>query len=123
MDGGEVTVKKRFFFILISALLILQFSLCAFCADSQSPEYYEEYDNYAEFEQDYIDNHVAEQTVRSDFLSSRISVPAILIGAASGAVIAGLVLLRHLRAPQAQPYFRKPGAKSETVSENENLIG
>lgn len=112
---------KKILCIFFSLLCVFLFSLTATC--QQSEEYYEEYDNYSEFEEDYIDNYVVDTPTRKIPIISKFSFPIMFVGAAIGAGACYLMLRKFLYAPQAQPHIRKPKQKSETVFENDSLIG
>lgn len=112
-------VKKLFIFpVIFLSTFVLGFT--ALCAESGN-EYYEEYDNYEEFESQYINGYEEDTPLRSHPLLSKISAPALLIGAVTGACTALMLLKKYFLPPQAQPYFRKAEQKSETVYENDSL--
>lgn len=108
---------KKIFCMLSALLCAFLLSFTAYCQEAD--EFLEEYDNYEEFEEDYINNYVVDQT---DKKLPPVSVPALLIGAAAGAGASRLVLRKYLYAPQAQPHIRKPKTKSKTVLENDSLV-
>lgn len=108
-------MMKKLFYIPFVLLSLLG---CCFTAQAEDgAEYYEEFDNYEEFEQDYIDNYVVDKTASSNALADVISVPVLLIGAVLGAGAAYLLLHKFYGAPQAEPYFRTPKQTHQTVFE------
>lgn len=120
MDGGEYNMVKNLISVSVILLSIFALSFNAFCAEYGN-EYYEEYDNYEEFENDYVDNYVVDSELKTHPLLSKISFPMLFIGAAVGAGTTLILLKKYFSPPQAQPYFRKPSQKSEIISENDSL--
>ncbi len=105
--------------LVISLLLCIPLCFSA-SAEENGPEYFQEYDDYHEFEQDYIDSVVVDKIDRQKkFLKP--NVPALIIGAALGSGSVYIVLRNKLSPPKPDPYFRKPDAKHEITDKKDNF--
>lgn len=95
---------------------------CAFSAyaqDSSEAYYYNEYDDYYEMEQDYLDS-IVDQTVKPKNKIT-FSVPAMAIGATAGLAITYIVL-DIKSAVKPDPYFRKAEEKHEITNKADAKI-
>ncbi len=107
---------------------VLAFCMCmglnAFAADeadelnNADSEYLEEYDNYYQFEQDYLDS-VEEDLFLTKNGGKAISGSAMLAGAVVCAIGSYLFLRRKLNPPKAEPYFRHGDEKHKIVFEKD----
>ena len=116
-------VKK----ILIAVFCVLSALPFALCANAQTEvdngneeHYYDEYDDYYEMEQDYIDSEVVDKAPAKQ---SVIFVPAIVLGAAAGLGITYIVLNSVFAPPKPDPYFRKAEEKHKLVNKADTKIG
>lgn len=124
MDGGESAMVKKIFIAVFCVLSALPFVFCASAqteVDNEDEEhYYDEYDDYCEIEQDYIDSEIVD---KAHVKQSVIFVPALAIGAAAGLGITYIVLNAVFAPPKPDPYFRKAEEKHEIVNKDDTKIG
>ena len=124
MDGGENTMVKKFIFSVSAVFFALPLIFCASAQaeiqDGNEDYYYEEYDNYNEMEQDYIDSEVVDKASPKQ---SAVFIPAIILGAAAGLGVTHIVLKAVFSPPAPDPYFRKAEAKHEIVNKADTKIG
>ncbi len=106
------------FCILFSVPLI--FSSAAQAEAENEDYYYDEYDNYNEMEQDYINSEVVDKVPQKQ---SIIFVPAIILGAAAGFGVTYIVLNAVFAPPKPDPYFRKAEEKHKLVNKADTKIG
>lgn len=116
-------VKK----IIVSVFCVLSALPFVFCASAQTvvdnengEHYYDEYDDYYEMEQDYIDSEVVDKAPQKQ---SVIFIPAIILGAAAGCGVTYIVLNSVFAPPRPDPYFRKAEEKHEIVNKADTKIG
>ncbi|MBQ7102102.1 MAG: hypothetical protein IJN81_10725 [Clostridia bacterium] len=115
---------KKILIPLFCVLFALPFVLCADAqteVDNENAEhYYDEYDDYYQMEQDYIDSEVVDKTPQKE---SVIFIPAIILGAAAGLGVTYIVLNSVFAPPKPDPYFRKAEEKHKTVNQADEKIG
>lgn len=116
-------VKK----IFISVFCVLFTLPLVFCAGAQTEgeneeHYYDEYDDYYEMEQDYIDSEVVDN-ITPNKKQSVIFIPAIILGAAAGLGVTYVVLNAVFAPPKPDPYFRKAEEKHKIVNKADTKIG
>ena len=124
MDGGEGNMVKRITAFLFCVLFSLPFVLCAGAQtevdNENAAHYYDEYDDYYQMEQDYIDSVVVDKAPKRE---SVIFIPAIILGAAAGLGVTYIVLNAVFAPPKPEPYFRKAEEKHEIVNKADTKIG
>ncbi len=101
-------------------LFALPFVLCANAQDANEEHYYDEYDDYYEMEQDYIDSEVVDKV--NEKKQPIVFVPAIILGAAAGLGVTYIVLNAVFAPPKPNPYFRKAEEKHELVNKADEKI-
>lgn len=106
-------------FCILFALPLI-FSAAAQAEAENEDYYYEEYDNYNEMEQDYIDSEVVD---KAPVKQSVIFVPAIILGAAAGFGTTYIILNAVFAPPKPDPYFRKAEEKHKLVNKADTKIG
>lgn len=115
---------KKIFVCVFCVLSALPFVFCASAqtvVDNENEEhYYDEYDDYYEMEQDYIDSQVVDKTPAKQ---SVIFVPALIVGALAGLGVTYIVLDIAFAPPKPDPYFRKAEEKHELVNKADTKIG
>lgn len=111
---------KKIFIAVFCVLSALPFVLCVNAEAESEEHYYDEYDDYYEMEQDYIDSEVVD---RVPVKQSSIFIPAIVIGAAAGLGVTYIVLNAVFAPPKPDPYFRKAEEKHEIVNKADTKIG
>ena len=115
---------KRTFAFIFCVLFTLPFVFCAGAqveAENGNEEYYyDEYDNYYEMEQDYIDSEVVDKKQPKQ---SVIFIPAIVLGAAAGLGVTYFVLNAVFAPPKPDPCFRKAEEKHKLVNKADTKIG
>ena len=113
---------KKILIAVFCVLSALPFVLCASAeAENANDEhYYDEYDDYYEMEQDYIDSQVVDKTPAKQ---SVIFVPALIVGALAGLGVTYIVLDIAFAPPKPDPYFRKAEEKHELVNKADTKIG
>lgn len=119
MDGGENTVVKKFIISVFCVFFTLPFVLCAGAQNEDDDYYYDEYDDYYEMEQDYIDSEVVDKVPQRQ---SVIFIPALILGAAAGLGITYIVLNSAFAPPKPDPYFRKAEEKHKLVNKTDVKI-
>lgn len=80
-------------------------------------EYYDVYDDYYEFEQDYLDSIVDDVRPQRERLS--VSPTALAIGGIAGFIIVFAFARSYLVPPKAEPHFRKAQEKHEIVNKTD----
>lgn len=124
MDGGENNMVKKIFISVFCVLFTLPFVFCAGAQTEGENEehYYDEYDDYYEMEQDYIDSEVVDN-ITPNKKQSVIFIPAIILGAAAGLGVTYVVLNAVFAPPKPDPYFRKAEEKHKIVNKADTKIG
>lgn len=112
---------KKIFALVFCVLFALPFVFCAGAQPENDEHYYDEYDDYYEMEQDYIDSQVVDNTT-SNKKQSVIFIPAIILGAAAGCGVTYIVLNAVFAPPRPDPYFRKAEEKHKIVNKADNKI-
>lgn len=108
--------------MLIAFLFLLSgfsLSFTAFAQENTEMDYYEEFDNYEEFEQDYLESVLDEIPREQRF---KINAPAMAAGAVIAAGVTFIILRKSLNPPMAEPYFRQPEKTQKTVKKADNKI-
>ena len=114
---------KKIFALVFCLLFSLLFVFCAGAqtetADENGAHYYDEYDDYYQMEQDYIDSEVVDKAPQR---KSVIFIPALILGAAAGLGITYIVLNSVFAPPKPDPYFRKAEEKHKLVNKSDVKI-
>ena len=115
---------KKIIVSVFCALLAVPFVLCANAQtavdDENAEHYYDEYDDYYEMEQNYIDSEVVDKMPQNQPV---VFVPAIILGSAAGLGITYIVLNIAFASPKPDPFFRKAKEKHKLVNKADTKIG
>lgn len=111
---------KKIIVSVFCVLFAVPFVLCAGAQTESEEHYYNEYDDYYEMEQDYIDSEVVDKAPQKQ---SVIFIPALILGAAAGCGITYVVLNSVFAPPKPDPYFRKAEEKHKIVNKADTKIG
>ncbi len=110
---------RKIFFAAVCVVLCTACTLSAYAEENTGAEmeYYDVYDDYYEFEQDYLDSIADEARPTPKKLP--VSPAAMAVGGAAGLIITFALMRNSLTVPKAEPYFRKAKEKHRLVNKTD----